>query len=716
MPSSSGNTESGDMDTFRTTLKPGLFGAPTMRPTHEKPTISTNQSRPLYFKPVPHSKPPPTPSKASQRPTFKPPHSSSKPGTHLISNPSSLVTIENFLTRPTTPSSMLIPRTSSSPIYNGNISVVLSNTTNGWFRPSVHASTKRPQYPTKISTTRKPQTTHPSPPNAHGSTKRPQYTIKVSTTKNPQAIPSSINAYSSTKWPQYSTNTSSTRRPQTTQAVSANIHATTKQPHYPIKTSTSRRPQSTRRTTKYPYNRPSWKPRPPSSGASTTSKPHVFTFSNYYSTRPSVSKTTQSSVVTVPTSFQSTSPTSIPVSVNKPTTQKVSTTKRPAVASSARPSLSTTERVSIPSDVTTLQTFNVTMIPFFTTYRPVLPKPTAPSIFNWFTPSVTKAPVIRNATTVSPTVVSATPSIIKPPYGIKPTEKPTRAPLFTIKAANTTSTEERSTTPSSKSTTPFPVSPCGLQNPRPQKKVVGGKNSAFGSWPWQASVRRTSFFGFSSTHRCGGALISRQWVATAGHCVDDLLLSQIKIRVGEYDFASVQEPHAYVERGVKKKVVHPRYNFFTYENDLALVQLEEAIDSKQFPHISPICLPPMEENLVGKNATVTGWGRLSEGGILPSILQEVQVPIISNEKCKNMFLAAGRHEYIPDIFMCAGFEEGGRDSCQGDSGGPLQIQSDDGYWFLAGIISWGIGCAEPNMPGVCTRISKFKDWIVQQIV
>lgn len=92
-----------------------------------------------------------------------------------------------------------------------------------------------------------------------------------------------------------------------------------------------------------------------------------------------------------------------------------------------------------------------------------------------------------------------------------------------------------------------------------------------------------------------------------------LLLSQIKIRVGEYDFASVQEPHGYVERGVKKKVVHPRYNFFTYENDLALVQLEDAIDSIKYPHISPICLPPSEENLVGKNATVTGWGRLSEG-------------------------------------------------------------------------------------------------------
>lgn len=102
-----------------------------------------------------------------------------------------------------------------------------------------------------------------------------------------------------------------------------------------------------------------------------------------------------------------------------------------------------------------------------------------------------------------------------------------------------------------------------------------------------------------------------------------LLISQIRIRVGEYDFSHVQEQLPYIERSVAKKVVHPQYNFFTYEYDLALVKLEQPLEFA--PHVSPICLPQTDSLLIGMNATVTGWGRLSEGGTLPSVLQEVNL-------------------------------------------------------------------------------------------
>ncbi|XP_044761886.1 serine proteinase stubble [Coccinella septempunctata] len=309
-------------------------------------------------------------------------------------------------------------------------------------------------------------------------------------------------------------------------------------------------------------------------------------------------------------------------------------------------------------------------------------------------------------------------------YGFKPTKgtTTTKRPISVSTKSPVTSTiwKTEKVPTSTDSSNPVTVGVhkkigCGVSKmtSQPHSRIVGGKNAPFGRWPWQVSVRRTSFFGFSSTHRCGGAILNENWIATAGHCVDDLLTSQIRIRVGEYDFSSVQEELPYVERAVTKKVVHPKYNIFTYEYDLALVQLEAPLEF--LPHIAPICLPASDDLLIGENATVTGWGRLSEGGTLPSVLQEVQVPIVSNDRCKSMFLRAGRHEFIPDIFLCAGHEKGGQDSCQGDSGGPLQVKGKDGRYFLAGIISWGIGCAEANLPGVCTRISKFVPWILKNV-
>lgn len=123
-------------------------------------------------------------------------------------------------------------------------------------------------------------------------------------------------------------------------------------------------------------------------------------------------------------------------------------------------------------------------------------------------------------------------------------------------------------------------------------------------------------------HSLHGPVLLHLYILHTIWCIYSLLTSQIRIRVGEYDFSSVQEPYPFVERGVGRKVVHPKYNFFTYEYDLALVRLDSPLSFA--PHIAPICLPASDDLLIGENATVTGWGRLSEGGTLPSILQEVR--------------------------------------------------------------------------------------------
>jgi len=104
---------------------------------------------------------------------------------------------------------------------------------------------------------------------------------------------------------------------------------------------------------------------------------------------------------------------------------------------------------------------------------------------------------------------------------------------------------------------------------------------------------------------------------------------------------------------------------------------------------------------------VTGWGSLGAGNQVPAILQEVNVTVISNAACK----AAPRpyKENINEAMLCAAAP--GKDSCQGDSGGPL-ILLENRRQTLVGVVSWGVGCALPEFPGVYARVTVAMDWIL----
>ncbi|XP_058818556.1 uncharacterized protein LOC131681647 isoform X5 [Topomyia yanbarensis] len=254
---------------------------------------------------------------------------------------------------------------------------------------------------------------------------------------------------------------------------------------------------------------------------------------------------------------------------------------------------------------------------------------------------------------------------------------------------------------------------CGisLAKQTAQRRIVGGDDAGFGSFPWQAYIRIGS-------SRCGGSLISRRHVVTAGHCVARATPRQVHVTLGDYVINSAVEPLPAYTFGVRSINVHPYFKFTPQADrfDVAVLTLERTVHF--MPHIAPICLPEKNEDFLGKFGWAAGWGALNPGSRLrPKTLQAVDVPVLDNRVCERWHRSNGINVVIYPEMLCAGYRGGGKDSCQGDSGGPL-MHEKSGRWFLIGIVSAGYSCATRGQPGIYHRVANTVDWIshIVQIV
>uniref|UniRef100_A0A8C2ZVD4 Corin, serine peptidase n=1 Tax=Cyclopterus lumpus TaxID=8103 RepID=A0A8C2ZVD4_CYCLU len=246
---------------------------------------------------------------------------------------------------------------------------------------------------------------------------------------------------------------------------------------------------------------------------------------------------------------------------------------------------------------------------------------------------------------------------------------------------------------------------CGLRPslsvfPHRKKRILGGRVSRRGAWPWQCSLQSGQ-----SGHVCGCVLIDRRWALTVAHCFEgreSADLWKVVLGLNNLDHPGVHSQ----SRGVRSIIVHPRYNRAVVDYDISVVQLDSAT-----PFVSPVCLPePDRLPSPDSYCYITGWGHM--GNRMPFKLQEGEVRIISLSQCQSYF----DMKTITPRMLCAGYDAGTVDSCMGDSGGPLVCEEGSGRWTLFGLTSWGSVCFSKVLgPGVYSNVTHFTSWIQQQI-
>ncbi|XP_036009720.1 tissue-type plasminogen activator isoform X2 [Mus musculus] len=261
-----------------------------------------------------------------------------------------------------------------------------------------------------------------------------------------------------------------------------------------------------------------------------------------------------------------------------------------------------------------------------------------------------------------------------------------------------------------------PCSTCGLrQYKRPQFRIKGGLYTDITSHPWQAAIFVKNKRSPGERFLCGGVLISSCWVLSAAHCfLERFPPNHLKVVLGRtYRVVPGEEEQTFE---IEKYIVHEEFDDDTYDNDIALLQLRS--QSKQCAQesssVGTACLPDPNLQLPDwTECELSGYGKHEASSpFFSDRLKEAHVRLYPSSRCTSQHLF---NKTVTNNMLCAGDTRSGgnqdlHDACQGDSGGPLVCMINK-QMTLTGIISWGLGCGQKDVPGVYTKVTNYLDWI-----
>jgi secreted trypsin-like serine protease len=228
-----------------------------------------------------------------------------------------------------------------------------------------------------------------------------------------------------------------------------------------------------------------------------------------------------------------------------------------------------------------------------------------------------------------------------------------------------------------------------------EPRIAGGTNATTNEFPYQVAI----FAKGSATLRCGGALITDNFVLTSAYCAKLGSASDIEVMVGNTELS---RGYPSVLAGVKMIYIHNNYDTDGRKSDVALLKLNQNLNIRQ---ASVGAIDVREQPyFIGDRCTFTGWGSEAWNGLVSKVLKKVNLTIVDNTECSKRL-----GQSLQSLQFCAANEER-RNACFLDEGSPLACGNK-----LTGILSYSVNCGTQNRPSVYTDVVQHSAWIKQII-